>query len=562
MRLINAKTQTLDEFFDSATPPYAILSHTWGDGEVRFQDMMAPSSNPQGLPGFSKIEETCRLALAHGLEWAWVDTCCIDKSSSAELTEAINSMFRWYQNADLCLVFLFDLDQLSDLPECRWFTRGWTLQEMLAPARIEFYNQTWTSIGTKELLLPQLSNITGIRQAVLTGAASLANLAVAEKMSWAAHRTTTRSEDAAYCLFGLFDVNMPLIYGEGHHAFRRLQEEIIRRSNDLTIFAWEHNTGSPWNHNLFATSPRDFAVYRDKFPDLTHMESRDLGVRGVRPEYTLTNSGLRLDARLEVQTHFNSESGEDNYLLKLVSVSTPSQPHNSTLAITLVKIGAGLFLRRGRLLEAITQENVGSVYHRTTTDPHVITISLSDNHSTTLARLRNLERSVKISLKGSDVNLVSYAMPENLWDWTTGSFFCPYSDFHVSAALLNIFSVNSFVHVPILVVIDRRGGSSPLLVDWVTDGDKWKAWLFQERHAREPPTWDDLRYQIGESVDSLSQFVTWKPSVGDPDRSPLMASATLIQRDISLEDFQDLPPGTQLPQGQVPRYELVIKITR
>src|SRR5690242_9507130 len=108
MRLINANTRTFHEFFDSATPRYAILSHTWGEGEILFQDMNANAGawdglKYQSLNGFLKIEETCRLALEHGLEWAWVDTCCIDKSSSAELTEAINSMFRWYQNAEVCL---------------------------------------------------------------------------------------------------------------------------------------------------------------------------------------------------------------------------------------------------------------------------------------------------------------------------------------------------------------------------------------------------------------------------------------------------------------------------
>lgn len=258
---------------------------------------------------------------------------------------------------------------------------------MLAPASIEFYNQTWTCIGTKETLLPQLSAITGIREAVLTGAVPLADMAVAEKMSWAAHRATTRSEDLAYCLFGLFDVNMPLIYGEGNNAFRRLQEDIIRRSNDSTIFAREPSADPPWNHGLFAASPREFAVYRDKFPNLTRMESLDLGLCGVRPEYALTNSGLRLHASLEAALHpdpyYISQGRGESYLLKLGSVSTSPQPCDTILAITLLKIGAGLFLRRDRSLEAIAHEN-GVPLHLGTTviDPHVITIVLSDNYST------------------------------------------------------------------------------------------------------------------------------------------------------------------------------------
>ncbi|KAK1827456.1 HET-domain-containing protein [Podospora conica] len=562
MRLINCKTLALEEFFDSATPEYAILSHTWGDGEIRFQDMTAAAGSSddykhQGLPGFLKIKETCRLALERGLDWAWVDTCCIDKSSSAELTEAINSMFRWYQDADICFVFLSDLDQPSDLSGCRWFKRGWTLQELLAPTRMEFYDRTWTSVGTKESLLGHLSAITGIREEVLTGGTALGDLAVAEKMSWAADRNTTRPEDLAYCLFGIFDINMPLIYGESKNAFRRLQEEIIRRSNDLTIFAWEHNTDATWNHTLFATSPRDFTVYRDKFPNLTNMESHDLGLRGVLPEYTLTNSGLRLDAKLECQPY--TVTG-DFYFLKLGSLSTLSQPWNITLAITLVKIGAGLFLRRGRLLEAFIPEYYWSTSKMLEpTHAHPITIALADSHSMTVTRIKNLELSVNISPKGSAMVQVIDAIPEGLWDRTTWSFFCPHSRHYVSAALVKVSMKGALPDVSLLVIIDRRQQICPFLVGWTAADAKWKAWLFQERHAREPPTWDDLRYQIGDSVNSLSSTLALKPVDYDPDRSEIVATATLGRGGIGRGSF---PSGTDLPQPVTPLYALVIEIAR
>lgn len=363
---------------------------------------------------------------------------------------------------------------------------------------------------------------------------------------------TTRSEDLAYCLFGLFDVNMPLIYGEGNNAFRRLQEDIIRRSNDSTIFAWEPSADPPWNHGLFAASPREFAVYRDKFPNLTRMESLDLGLRGVRPEYALTNSGLRLHASLEVALHpdpyYISQGRGESYLLKVGSVSTSPQPCDTILAITLLKIGAGLFLRRDRSLEAIAHENGVPLHLGTTvTDPHVITIVLSDNYSTRLTMIRNLERSVKISLEGPDVNYLSHAIPENLWDRTTQAFFCRPSTSHVSMAL-----VRSSLHVTLLVIIDRRGGILPLLVDWDTNWRAWNAWLFQERHVRELPTWYDLGYHVGESIESLSNSVTLEPPPDDPDRSPIKATATLQQRDISLHDLQDLSSWTQLPQAWLP----------
>lgn len=190
-------------------------------------------------------------------------------------------------------------------------------------------------------------------------------------------------------------------------------------------------------------------------------------------------------------------------------------------------------------------------------DPHVITIVLSDNYSTRLTMIRNLERSVKISLEGPDVNYLSHAIPENLWDRTTQAFFCPPSTSHVSMAL-----VRSSLHVTLLVIIDRRGGVLPLLVDWDTNWRAWNAWLFQERHVRELPTWYDLGYHVGESIESLSNSVTLEPPPDDPDRSPIKATATLQQRDISLHDLQDLSSWTQLPPGLAPRYQLVIETTR
>ncbi|KDN62001.1 hypothetical protein CSUB01_10013 [Colletotrichum sublineola] len=244
MWLINTTTHRLHENPPSAV--YAILSHTW---------------------------KTCEIAKASGIEWAWVDTCCIDKSSSAELTESINSMWRWYKNATICYAFLSDLSisnsivdpfqqsraTFEDLKTCRWFTRGWTLQELLAPACIDLLDSTWKQCGTKASLRDELSILTGIHLEVLGDSGLVYQAPVACRMSWAACRQTTRDEDRAYSLFGIFDVNLPLIYGEGVKAFTRLQEAILQNSTDLSIFAWDASGNRQLYTGLLARSPSDYA---------------------------------------------------------------------------------------------------------------------------------------------------------------------------------------------------------------------------------------------------------------------------------------------------------------
>ncbi|KUJ14849.1 HET-domain-containing protein, partial [Mollisia scopiformis] len=245
MRLLNVGTKQLKDFMgDDNIPEYAILSHTWGEDEVTFDGLL--DLFVKSKLGYTKIDYCCQQALEDGLEWVWIDTCCIDKSSSAELSEAINSMFRWYQNAVCCYVYLSDYFQstgsdevgnASGFANCRWFTRGWTLQELLAPKTVLFYSRTWIYLGSKDTLCKTLSEITGIERETLEGEA-LNRTSIARRMYWAAGRVTTRTEDLAYCLLGIFDVNMPLLYGEGEKAFFRLQEEIIKSSSDQSLFAW------------------------------------------------------------------------------------------------------------------------------------------------------------------------------------------------------------------------------------------------------------------------------------------------------------------------------------
>ncbi|KAL7938450.1 heterokaryon incompatibility domain-containing protein [Trichoderma chlorosporum] len=276
MRLLNTKTYSITEFFDANIPRYAILSHTWGQGEVTYQDIaqsveQARRNKPQG---FAKVEGACALAFSEGFDYIWIDTCCIDKTSSAELSEAINSMYAWYQGSSMCYAYLVDVRCIenptfetghmnfdeAEFGASRWFTRGWTLQELIAPSEVVFFSIDWRYLGRKSLHKDVISRITGIDTSILAGS-DPSLIAVARKMYWASRRTTTRVEDMAYCLMGLFSVSMPLIYGEGKKAFLRLQEEIIKTVDDQSIFAWQlPKMTAPGRelYGLLAESPRAF----------------------------------------------------------------------------------------------------------------------------------------------------------------------------------------------------------------------------------------------------------------------------------------------------------------
>ncbi|KAK3688642.1 heterokaryon incompatibility protein-domain-containing protein, partial [Podospora appendiculata] len=305
MWLINTSTLQLELFTPPTLPRYAILSHTWGDDEVGFSEFRnqrwVETTTTRGL---AKIRMTCRLARDRGIPYAWVDTCCIDKSSSAELSEAINSMFGWYRRSAVCFAFVEDWGPRvqwaefgeTDLKPLKWFTRGWTLQELIAPTAMEFYDASWGLRGVKKdpLVVGHLSRITGIGARVLgDGSESeLRSVSVGQRMSWAAYRETSRVEDIAYCLLGIFQVNMPMLYGEGSRAFTRLQEEIIKSSTDLSIFAWCQDGGESESEyrGILACHPREFKGLRE----CELVQSQLLGTE----EITISNKGLRLHTSL------------------------------------------------------------------------------------------------------------------------------------------------------------------------------------------------------------------------------------------------------------------------
>ncbi|KAK4185658.1 putative vegetative incompatibility HET containing-domain protein [Podospora australis] len=297
--------------------PYIILSHTWGNDadEVTFHDMRHAFDYAIHKKGFEKIQQTCEIALEAGVMHAWIDTCCIDKSSSAELTESINSMFHWYSRAERCVAYLQDLSPshhqptLEELRPCRWFTRGWTLQELIAPQNVDFYDQNWNLRGTKVDLYPILSDITSIDPDTLRWPQKLSSVPVARKMSWAAKRQSKRIEDTAYCLLGIFGIHMPLIYGERDRAFIRLQEHIAQKNNDMTLFAWcrDPSEGSGADYaGLFAKHP-------SAFRECTNIRRlRDPVI--PTPSWIITNAGVEMDTALE---WFRDESVEFQYGYRL-----------------------------------------------------------------------------------------------------------------------------------------------------------------------------------------------------------------------------------------------------
>jgi ankyrin repeat protein len=288
----------IEEFGDNSIPQYAILSHTWDKEEVTLQDMEGKSAM-ETKKGYAKVKSSCSQARKDGFEYIWIDTCCIDKASSAELSEALNSMYRWYEEAELCYAFLADVPQGTgagdEFKNSKWFTRGWTLQELIAPSTVIFFDSEWQRVGDKSDLQKPISKITGIPGNFLLGD-DLGYASIAQRMSWAAQRKTTRIEDLAYCLMGIFGIYMPMLYGEGERAFIRLQEEIMRITDDHSLFAWR------WTEDhggILATSPAAFA----KSGNIIPTNSSNV----ISSPLTLSSRGIRLSLRFK--TNENQGSG-------------------------------------------------------------------------------------------------------------------------------------------------------------------------------------------------------------------------------------------------------------
>lgn len=344
MRLLNVKERKLEEFFDEEDlPKYAILSHTWGSDEVLFSDLVGKGDllkdgQEQNLDRTAKIRGSCKKAEKEGFNYIWIDTCCIDKSSSAELSEAINSMFRWYRGAGRCYVYMADVRdddnvrlEYSDFAKSRWFTRGWTLQELIAPRDVVFYSKNWVELGEKARvgynLCDEISKITGIAQDVLNGMADISLVSIATRMSWASKRKTTRVEDRAYSLMGLFDISMSMLYGEGKKAFTRLQQEIMKDSVDQSLFCWTDSKSAYAHRGLLAGSPDDF------------FECANTGIVGssALTPFWFTNRGLCIKLAL---THV-----EDDIFIGALNCRTRQTESAKLAGIFLKKLSLDQYVR-------------------------------------------------------------------------------------------------------------------------------------------------------------------------------------------------------------------------
>jgi hypothetical protein len=276
MWLLNVDTFETREFFGEETPEYAFLSHTWDspEDEVTTDDLRGGKfrEDVHKKHGFRKLDFAMKQARRDGLQWLWADTCCIDRANGADMTEAANALWGWLANSKACYAYLSDAPSVNDpaskaFMNARWFTRSWTLVELLAPPNLTFYTEDWTQVGVGSLrmdlgILEATHHITKIPREALMGH-PITEFCIAQRLSWAALRRCRRVEDQAYSLFGLFDVNLPILYGEGKKAFIRRQEHLhMQLPHDHSIFAWTVPITSPRCLNIsgiFAESPEDFA---------------------------------------------------------------------------------------------------------------------------------------------------------------------------------------------------------------------------------------------------------------------------------------------------------------
>lgn len=321
MRLLHARTRELKDFCAEDTPDYAILSHTWGDNEVTASDISDGLYSGKEVY-WRKINCACKQALEDHLEWLWVDTCCLRRDDAIELDTAIHSMFEWYRDASVCYVYLPDVPsrpEESDVgygedtedPEApdssfrrsRWFSRGWTLLELLAPRELRYYSSSWGFLGSSKTLSTLTRQVAAMAQTPETLELLLESSSVSQVMSWASGRQTSTPEDLPYCLSGIFGARIPISYGEGaDQAFLKLQRWLIENRNDQSVLAWGYN-GSERSDDkdmaalssVLARTPADFSgcgsispckAWKEKEPPFVGFTSE--GMRMRLPLVTLT----------------------------------------------------------------------------------------------------------------------------------------------------------------------------------------------------------------------------------------------------------------------------------
>jgi hypothetical protein len=308
-----------EKFINGTNPQYAILSHTWEDEEVTYEDMVEGSGRNKA--GYEKIKFCAEQAAIDGLRYFWVDSCCIKKSSDSELSESLNSMFRWYQGAEKCYVYLSDVSNRKTkrgdeetqetweqtFRKSKWFTRGWTLQELLAPRSVDFFSRERSHLGDKQSLEQPIHEATGITTSALRGA-MLSQFSTSEKFDWAKNRRTTREEDWAYSLLGIFEVSMSVIYGEGRtNAVRRLRKKIDAASEDRDCL-----------QHLYVTDPCHVCHTDGTTPDAGQHVFSSVASLVQQTQHAFLSTDLTLQRHL---AHIYEELGQQRTLLRQIQAS-------------------------------------------------------------------------------------------------------------------------------------------------------------------------------------------------------------------------------------------------
>ena len=407
MRVLHVDDLQFVEFPGLPDEDYAILSHVWGHKEITYQDMLNNVQTGTFLvPGKEEASaklEACRMqARKDKIKYFWIDTCCIDKPNHSEFSEAINSMFRWYKEAKVCYAFLHDVTSNKDFAKSIWFTRGWTLQELLAPSRVEFYNSIWKNVGNKSRMAAKISHTTGIPRHFLVGE-DLEQASIAQRMSWASRRQTSKEEDMAYCLLGIFDVHIPLLYGERlTGAFRRLQMEILQTQDDTSIFAWHPTLPALQSGDsthlavdtfgLLASSPSNFDTCHDIIS--APMPMVENYVQGIRAPIVFNNKGLHLSLPVV-------DMGNRKLLATLGCTIAGKEDHRYTIWLQDVSTNNGRFVRiKGLQLEPLLPyfESLAR-YRLLSTETRIFrrvpTVTASEHHMVSLVAPRPPQESLQ-----------------------------------------------------------------------------------------------------------------------------------------------------------------------
>ena len=408
-------------------------------------------------------------------------------------------MFSWYAGCHVCYAYLADFEASrlikgGGISGSRWFSRGWTLQELIAPALVRFYDKSWESVGTKASLSRSIASSTGIGEDTLCVSPGvltehLNDIPIAVKMSWAADRETSRIEDTAYCLLGLFGINLPLLYGEGERSFIRLQEEIVRNSNDLSLLAWRLPQDTIYSTSHSANYCGVFAPHPQRFRDSQNIKRRS-DLKFV-PDFTNTNKGLKIQSEL----YYDRLQG-----LHVLELNSYSLMHSKRLGILLKHHGAGVFVRAKPENFAFLENDIG-VKNPTVTFAGQKTLFLSKIIASKLSQRLDripLDSFVVPTLKNGNYHLVA-AKPEALWDSVNETYVVDglydFLGFHQYAAWKK---PDRNVHLEPFVVLFGRGYS---LLPWVRVSHTSESWnLFDQLRGEE--NWRRLAHK---AYSSLSQ---------------------------------------------------------